>query len=69
MGCGVDGFPATKGWDPVTGFGTPVSFGYGLRPTLTGLIYANSVLGLPEVGEFGWGEDSSFIMMGRTSVR
>lgn len=24
-GCGVDGFPAKKGWDPVTGFGTPVS--------------------------------------------
>ncbi|OCK85204.1 tripeptidyl-peptidase 1 precursor [Lepidopterella palustris CBS 459.81] len=23
-GCDVDGFPATKGWDPVTGFGTPV---------------------------------------------
>ncbi|KAH7311332.1 tripeptidyl-peptidase 1 precursor [Stachybotrys elegans] len=22
-GCGTDGFPATKGWDPVTGFGTP----------------------------------------------
>jgi tripeptidyl-peptidase I len=26
VGCDVDGFPATKGWDPVTGFGTPVSF-------------------------------------------
>lgn len=25
-GCGVDGFPVTKGWDPITGFGTPVSF-------------------------------------------
>lgn len=24
-GCGVDGFPVTKGWDPVTGFGTPAS--------------------------------------------
>ncbi|KAI5860527.1 tripeptidyl-peptidase 1 precursor [Durotheca rogersii] len=24
VGCGVDGFPATEGWDPVTGFGTPV---------------------------------------------
>ena len=23
-GCNSDGFPATKGWDPVTGFGTPV---------------------------------------------
>jgi tripeptidyl-peptidase-1 len=22
-GCNVDGFPATEGWDPVTGFGTP----------------------------------------------
>ncbi|KAL9618720.1 MAG: hypothetical protein Q9160_006599 [Pyrenula sp. 1 TL-2023] len=22
-GCGTDGFPAKKGWDPVTGFGTP----------------------------------------------
>lgn len=22
-GCNVDGFPVTKGWDPVTGFGTP----------------------------------------------
>ncbi|KAI0966227.1 tripeptidyl-peptidase 1 precursor [Xylaria arbuscula] len=22
-GCGVDGFPAVKGWDPVTGLGTP----------------------------------------------
>jgi tripeptidyl-peptidase-1 len=22
--CGTDGFPVTKGWDPVTGFGTPV---------------------------------------------
>jgi tripeptidyl-peptidase I len=25
VGCGGDGFPATKGWDPVSGFGTPVS--------------------------------------------
>ena len=25
VGCDVQGFPATKGWDPVTGFGTPVS--------------------------------------------
>lgn len=24
--CGTDGFPVTKGWDPSTGFGTPVSF-------------------------------------------
>jgi len=24
-GCDVDGFPAVKGWDAVTGFGTPVS--------------------------------------------
>lgn len=24
-GCNVDGFPAAKGWDPVTGLGTPVS--------------------------------------------
>jgi tripeptidyl-peptidase-1 len=23
-GCGVDGFNATTGWDPVTGFGTPI---------------------------------------------
>jgi tripeptidyl-peptidase-1 len=23
-GCNVDGFPTAKGWDPVTGFGTPV---------------------------------------------
>ncbi|ORY56843.1 alkaline serine protease [Pseudomassariella vexata] len=23
-GCGTKGFPATKGWDPVSGFGTPV---------------------------------------------
>jgi tripeptidyl-peptidase-1 len=23
-GCNVDGFPVTKGWDPVTGFGTPI---------------------------------------------
>lgn len=23
-GCGVDGFPVREGWDPVTGFGTPV---------------------------------------------
>ncbi|KAI2633346.1 tripeptidyl-peptidase 1 precursor [Xylaria nigripes] len=23
VGCGVDGFPAAKGWDPVTGLGTP----------------------------------------------
>ena len=22
-GCGTDGFTAVKGWDPVTGFGTP----------------------------------------------
>jgi tripeptidyl-peptidase I len=22
--CGVSGFPVTKGWDPVTGFGTPI---------------------------------------------
>jgi tripeptidyl-peptidase-1 len=25
VGCDVDGFPAVSGWDPVTGFGTPVS--------------------------------------------
>lgn len=25
VGCGVDGFPAVEGWDPVTGLGTPVS--------------------------------------------
>ena len=24
--CGTDGFPVTAGWDPSTGFGTPVSF-------------------------------------------
>ncbi|KAI0378762.1 tripeptidyl-peptidase 1 precursor [Hypomontagnella monticulosa] len=24
VGCGVDGFPAVEGWDPVTGLGTPV---------------------------------------------
>jgi tripeptidyl-peptidase I len=30
-GCGVDGFNATKGWDPVTGFGTPIF------PVLAGL--------------------------------
>jgi len=24
QGCGVSGFPVTKGWDPVTGFGTPI---------------------------------------------
>ncbi|CAK7273935.1 hypothetical protein SEPCBS119000_005913 [Sporothrix epigloea] len=23
-GCGTDGFPAAKGWDPVTGLGTPI---------------------------------------------
>ncbi|KAI1827064.1 tripeptidyl-peptidase 1 precursor [Xylaria intraflava] len=23
VGCGLDGFPAVKGWDPVTGLGTP----------------------------------------------
>ncbi|KAL2854044.1 peptidase S8/S53 domain-containing protein [Aspergillus pseudodeflectus] len=23
-GCGTEGFPATKGWDPITGLGTPV---------------------------------------------
>ena len=23
--CGTAGFPVGKGWDPVTGFGTPVS--------------------------------------------
>lgn len=23
-GCGVDGFAAKEGWDPVTGFGTPI---------------------------------------------
>jgi tripeptidyl-peptidase I len=27
IGCGGAGFPAAKGWDPVTGFGTPVSRG------------------------------------------
>jgi len=26
-GCGTPGFPAGNGWDAVTGFGTPVSFG------------------------------------------
>ncbi|KAI1465040.1 tripeptidyl-peptidase 1 precursor [Daldinia caldariorum] len=24
VGCGVDGFPAVEGWDPVTGLGTPI---------------------------------------------
>jgi tripeptidyl-peptidase-1 len=23
-GCNTSGFPVTKGWDPVTGFGTPI---------------------------------------------
>ncbi|RFU35037.1 hypothetical protein B7463_g1305, partial [Scytalidium lignicola] len=23
-GCGVEGFPVTKGWDPITGWGTPI---------------------------------------------
>jgi tripeptidyl-peptidase-1 len=27
-GCDVDGFAAAPGWDPVTGFGTPVSLSY-----------------------------------------
>jgi len=26
VGCGTAGFPAKKGWDAVTGFGTPVSY-------------------------------------------
>lgn len=26
VGCNTSGFPATVGWDPVTGFGTPVGF-------------------------------------------
>ena len=26
IGCGTSGFPAMRGWDAVTGFGTPVSF-------------------------------------------
>ena len=26
IGCGTAGFPAMRGWDAVTGFGTPVSF-------------------------------------------
>lgn len=25
IGCNTTGFPATEGWDAVTGFGTPVS--------------------------------------------
>ena len=25
IGCNTTGFPATLGWDPVSGFGTPVS--------------------------------------------
>ena len=31
-GCGMDGFKAIKGWDPVTGFGTP---NFGLLKDLT----------------------------------
>ena len=29
-GCGTDGFPAEKGWDAVTGFGTPVSLAHAI---------------------------------------
>ena len=36
VGCGVDGFPATTGWDAVTGFGTPLFEG------LKALALANS---------------------------
>ena len=33
IGCNSDGFPATKGWDAVTGFGTPVGrFPYMCKP-------------------------------------
>ncbi|KAF4624138.1 hypothetical protein G7Y89_g14035 [Cudoniella acicularis] len=37
VGCQVDGFPAKEGWDPVTGFGTPifpqlVALSKGVRP-------------------------------------
>lgn len=42
--CGTAGFPVTKGWDPVTGFGTPVSFWF---PAYIHL--ANYLVGLPEV--------------------
>ena len=28
IGCGTSGFPAAKGWDAVSGWGTPVSFSF-----------------------------------------
>jgi len=37
-GCGTDGFEAIKGWDPVTGLGTP---NFGLLKDLTSCETAN----------------------------
>lgn len=40
-GCNTTGFPAQKGWDAVTGWGTPVSFFVGFFDCSLGLIWAN----------------------------
>lgn len=50
--CGTDGFPATEGWDPSTGFGTPVSFSllflmFGFKRALLTILR----LDLPGVGQ------------------
>lgn len=36
--CGTAGFPVTKGWDPITGFGTPVSFLFRFESKVTSLM-------------------------------
>ena len=47
-GCDTDGFPATKGWDPVTGFGTPVSLLLHYSIALLIILTTISVFSQPE---------------------
>lgn len=42
--CGTAGFPVTKGWDPTTGFGSPVSI---FIPTLLTFMTNDGFTGLP----------------------
>lgn len=48
--CGTDGFPVVAGWDPSTGFGTPVSSGFALSLFVLRMCIADFRTGLPEIG-------------------
>jgi subtilase family serine protease len=55
-GCNVEGFPVTKGWDPITGFGKSSPYKVHVGHILTS--YTNRYAELPETGQVGWRQGS-----------